>query len=141
MTNTKYILIIEDENDVIELVSNRLKAAGYKTDSASNGLEGLEKIKEKEPDLIILDLSMPKMSGIEFYQRICDSENNYPKYPVLVLTARANMRDLFKEFHVNGFITKPFEGEKLVEEVRVTLNKTCDTLFDVANDIDKKLEL
>jgi len=122
MNNKKSILIIEDEKDVAELVANRLNANGYDSICAYNGLEGLEKLKKLNPNLIILDLNMPKMGGIEFYQHICDSKAIL-KYPVLVLTARGNMEQLFRGFNVNGFLSKPFKGEQLLDEVRAILSE------------------
>jgi DNA-binding response OmpR family regulator len=118
----KSILIIEDEEEVAELVANRLNGNGYNSICAHNGLEGLEKLRKIKPDLIILDLNMPKMGGIEFYQHICDT-NSILKYPVLVLTARANMEQLFRGFNVNGFLHKPFKGEQLLDEVRAILRE------------------
>jgi len=116
------ILVIDDEPEITEVVKVRLEANGYEVIIAGNGLEGLEKLKKISPQLIILDLLMPKMGGIEFYQHICDS-NLTLKYPVLVLTARTNMEQLFREFNVNGFIQKPFKGEQLLAEVRTILRE------------------
>jgi len=114
------ILVIDDEPEIVEIVKVRLEANQYEVITAHNGLEGLEKLKKISPDLIILDLYMPKMGGVEFYQHICDSKLKL-KYPVLVLTARINMEKLFREFNVNGFLHKPFKGERLLEEVRTIL--------------------
>ena len=114
------ILVVDDEPDIVEIIKVRLEADHYEVTGARNGLEALEKLKKMNPHLIILDLNMPKMGGVEFYQHICDS-NAVPKYPVLVLTARVNMEQLFREFHVNGFLHKPFKGEQLLEEVRTIL--------------------
>jgi DNA-binding response OmpR family regulator len=116
------ILVIDDETGITEVIKVRLEANDYEVFVAGNGLEALEKLKHIQPDLIILDLHMPKMGGIEFYQHICDSKFNL-KYPVLVLTARTNMEKLFREFHVNGFIQKPFKGEQLLDEVRTILRE------------------
>ena len=116
------ILVIDDEPEIVEVVKVRLEANQYEVITANNGLEGLEKLKKINPDLIVLDLNMPKMGGVEFYQHICDS-NSMLKYPVLVLTARVNMEKLFREFHVNGFIQKPFKGEQLLDEVRTILRE------------------
>lgn len=87
------ILVIDDESDLREMVQYQFQARGFEVISAANGLEGLDRLKEVTPDLIILDMNMPKMGGLEFYQKICD-QNARPKYPVLVLTARANLDQL-----------------------------------------------
>ena len=67
----------------------------YNIVTASDGAEGLEVAAEVKPHLIILDINMPKMSGIEFYRRICD-EHNMPKFSIIVLTARGELKDLFE---------------------------------------------
>jgi DNA-binding response OmpR family regulator len=118
----KTILLIDDEIDLQQLLKIALKSRGYEVHTANNGLEGLAKLKSITPDLIILDLNMPKMGGLEFYQNICNS-NNQPKYPVMVLTARANMVTLFKEFNIDGFMTKPFEIDELLMEVDTIIQK------------------
>ncbi|HBR15423.1 MAG TPA: hypothetical protein DD723_07770 [Candidatus Omnitrophica bacterium] len=122
MSDQKTILLIDDEIDLQQLVKIALKSRKYTIETANNGLEGLTKLETVKPDLIILDMNMPKMGGLEFYQRICDTMNQ-PKYPVLVLTARANMEQLFKEFNIDGFMAKPFEIDELLEEVDTIINK------------------
>ena len=111
------ILLIDDEVDLQQLVKIALETKGYYVETANNGLEGLQKLETFKPNLIILDMNMPKMGGLEFYQKIC--VNDRPKYPVLVLTARANMEQLFKEFNIDGFMAKPFEIDELLEEVEL----------------------
>lgn len=114
----KNILIIEDEQDVAELYAKLLNAKGFVTQVAFDGVEGLQKLEKFTPDLVLLDINMPKMDGLEFYRKICD-ENQKPKYPVLILTARGNLEVLFKDFVVDGFIVKPFDGNRLLKEVEV----------------------
>ncbi len=116
------ILIIDDEADLREMLQFKFEAEGYKVDVARDGLEGLEKLKTMTPDLIILDMNMPKMGGLEFYNRICEN-NVKPRYPVLVLTARANLEHLFKEFAIDGFMTKPFDIDLLVKDVEAIILK------------------
>jgi DNA-binding response OmpR family regulator len=122
MSDKKTILIIDDEVDLQQLVKIALKSRGYRVETANNGLEGLEKLKTITPHLIILDLNMPKMGGLVFYQKICDN-NNQPKYSILILTARANMAKLFQDFIIDGFKTKPFEVDELLDEVDTIINK------------------
>ncbi len=123
----KTILVIDDEIDLQQLVKIALKSKGYKIETANNGLEGLAKLKTLSPDLIILDLNMPKMGGLEFYQKICD-KNNQPKYPVFILSARANMTQLFKDFNIDGFMTKPFEIDELLEEIDTIIRKKANPI-------------
>ena len=132
MSDKKTILLIDDEIDLQQLVKIALKSRGYEVETANNGLEGLEKLKTLTPHLIILDLNMPKMGGLVFYQKICDSSNK-PKYSVLILTARANMAKLFQEFVIDGFKTKPFEIDELLDEV--------DTIINTKFGIVKKIKM
>ena len=118
----KKILILEDEEEVAELYAKRLKDKGYEPRLAFDGMDGLEKLKVFKPDLILLDINMPKMGGLEFYQHICDPHGK-PQYPVLVLTGRADLEKLFKEFHVEGILIKPFAGSLLSREVDIILDK------------------
>lgn len=122
MNNDKTILLIDDETDLQELVKITLKTQQYKVVIAGNGAEGLQKLNTMKPDLIILDMNMPKMGGLEFYEHICHS-NGRPRYPVLVLTARANMERLFKQFNIDGFMAKPFEIDDLLREVDIIIKK------------------
>ena len=122
----KIILLIDDEVNLQQLMKITLKSKNYKVETANNGLEGLVKLETLKPDLIILDMNMPKMGGLEFYQRICDGTDK-PRYPVLVLTARANMEQLFKQLNIDGFMAKPFEIPDLLNEVDTILQKKSDT--------------
>jgi DNA-binding response OmpR family regulator len=115
------ILIIDDEEDLRENLKYVFKMKGYEVELAEDGVQGLKKLETYTPDLIVLDLNMPNMGGIEFYQRICDSD--VPKYPVFVLTARANMEQFFKDFNVDGFMAKPFEIPDLLNEVSAVIDK------------------
>ena len=126
MGEQKIILLIDDEIDLQKLVTITLKSKNYHVETANNGLEALAKLKTVKPDLIILDMNMPKMGGLEFYQQICYG-GSQPKYPVLVLTARANLEKLFKEFNIDGFIAKPFEIADLLHEVETIIHKRSDT--------------
>ncbi len=115
------ILIIDDEMDLRENLKYVFQMKGYAVEVAEDGVQGLKKLETCTPDLIILDLNMPNMGGIEFYQHIC--ERDVPKYPVFVLTARANMEQFFKDFNVDGFMAKPFEIPELLNEVMAIIEK------------------
>ena len=122
MDEPKKILLIDDDINLQQLVKMVLESAGYNVTTADNGLDGLEKLAVVNPDLIILDMNMPVMGGVEFYQKICDAWSR-PKYPVLILTARANMEEFFKGMDVEGFMTKPFVIDDLLAEVQRILAK------------------
>ncbi len=116
------ILVIDDEEDLRENLKYVLEMKGFVVQLAEDGVKGLKVLETFTPDLIILDLNMPNMGGIEFYQKICEGE--LPKYPVFVLTARVNMEKFFKDFNVNGFMSKPFEINELLEEISYIINKS-----------------
>lgn len=122
MTTARKILVIDDEEDLRELVKMTLESQGYEVFTAIDGIDGLEKLKGLKPDLIILDMNMPRMGGVQFYNSICEGAET-PPYPIFVLTARANMEQLFKELHVNGFMAKPFEIEHLLKEIKAIMDQ------------------
>jgi len=113
----KTILLIDDNAELVELIAVHLEEQGYNVLTALNGAEGLEKLKEVEVDLIILDIKMPDMDGLEFYNRI-STPHGRSKYPVLVLTVREDLREAFKDIDADGFMNKPFEIKDLLKEVK-----------------------
>jgi len=111
------VLIIDDEEPIRELIKSLLEPEGFQIFTASNGEVGLEMLKNMLPDLIILDMNMPKMGGVEFYSHIAKPEDGSPTIPVLVLTGRGNMQSMFEGLEVNGFLAKPFRGSELIAVV------------------------
>ncbi|MBF0485362.1 MAG: response regulator [Candidatus Omnitrophica bacterium] len=116
------VLIVDDEEDLRDMMTFQFKARGFEVFTASNGIEGLERLKTISPSLIILDINMPRMGGIEMYERLCDAEGN-PSHPVLILTARANTEQLFKRLAIDGFMSKPFEVDELINEAEIIVRK------------------
>lgn len=144
----KRILIIDDEEEIILLLQNRLIARGYDVETACDGVEGLRALEKSDPDLIILDLGMPRMNGFEFYQKICEGRDR-PQYPILILSARTQMKKMFADLHVDGFIAKPFDTVDLLSEVEMILHEhpSKDVRHDFRNivliedDIDAQREI
>jgi DNA-binding response OmpR family regulator len=122
MGNNKRILVIDDEVDLAQMIGYQFKANGFEVKTASDGLAALAIVHDFKPDLIILDVNMPRMGGIEFYSKICDP-NGRPLYPVLVLTARSNIKGLFQDLQIDGFMIKPFEIDQLVDEADLIIKK------------------
>ncbi len=129
------ILIIDDEVDLTNLIALHLKSKGYDTHTAYTGVEGLAMLNKIDPDLIILDLNMPEMGGIEFYNQICDKHGK-PKYSVFVFTGRGDMEAIFNDFEIDGFITKPFDLKELSEKISAVMEKK----FQHAEFLEKKNE-
>lgn len=120
------ILIIDDEIQLVTMVQMRLEANGYDVITANNGQEGLEKAKSDRPDLIMMDVMMPKMDGY----KVCGLLKNdmrYSKIPVILFTARAQQddRELGGEVGADAYVTKPFEPSVLLAKIEELLKKTA----------------
>ncbi|MDC3181810.1 response regulator transcription factor [Flavobacteriaceae bacterium] len=131
------ILLVDDEPDILEIVSYNLTAEGYKVYTANNGVEALEKAKKKKPHLIILDVMMPEMDGIE----TCEAIRNTPDLAhtiITFLTARGEDYSQMAGFDAGAddYITKPIKPKVLVSKVksllrRVNLNNVQEELGDL----------
>lgn len=120
-TETKdRILLVDDEKHLLISLKDFLTFEGFDVTLARSGEEALKRCDEIPPDLIILDMSMPGMGGIGFFKKICDVNGN-PRFPVIVLTARAHMEDFFSNLAVDGFMGKPCDEEALARKVREVL--------------------
>src|SRR3990167_416795 len=117
------ILILEDEEDLVEIMKSVLIDEGFEVISANNGEDGLRLVEKSPPDLIVLDINMPKMGGIAFYHKIFDQESQRPQFPVVVVTARANLGDLFRDLNADGFMSKPFKIDDFLREVETIMAK------------------
>jgi DNA-binding response OmpR family regulator len=121
------VVCIEDELEMIELVKLILGRHNFQVTGAVGGQQGLDKIGEVKPDLVLLDLMMPEMDGWEVYQKMKASEE-MRDIPVIVVTAKAQSIDRVLGLHiarVDDYITKPFGPQELLESVeRVLSNKT-----------------
>src|SRR5689334_1403672 len=112
----KSILIVEDERDVVDLLTLNLKrAGGFNVSTASDGLEGLQKARNEKPALIILDLMLPGISGLELC-RMIKSDRQTRRIPILMLTAKAEEIDRIVglEFGADDYVTKPFSPREVV---------------------------
>src|SRR5216117_4316675 len=118
------ILIIEDESDVTDLLEMGLRKAGFKTSAAVDGASGLQKARDDRPDFIILDLMLPKMSGLEIC-KILKSDNATSHTPILMLTARAEEIDRIVglEFGADDYVTKPFSPREVVLRIRAIMRR------------------
>jgi two-component system phosphate regulon response regulator PhoB len=118
------ILIIEDESDVADLLSLNLRKAGFKTSTAVDGASGLQKARDDRPDFIVLDLMLPKMSGLEVC-KILKSDTATSHTPILMLTARAEEIDRIVglEFGADDYVTKPFSPREVVLRIRAIFRR------------------
>ena len=141
----KKILIVDDEKDILEFLSYNLKKEGFSIYTASDGLEGLEKTKKIKPDLIIVDLMMPKMNGIEMCENI-RNDKKLSNVIILFLTARSEdyTQIAALDSGADDFIKKPIKPKLLISKVksimrRFSLNKNLKNYIhkDVELDIEK----
>lgn len=118
----KKILIVDDEKDLVEIIRLGLEPLGYEVFEAYDGQEGLEKARQLRPDIIILDLMLPKIDGYQVC-RMLKFDINYKQIPVILLTARASKKDIAMgtEAGADAFITKPFKHEVLKEKIEELL--------------------
>ena len=115
----KKILIVDDEADIIEILQFVLEAQGYECITALDGEEGLKLARESYPDLIILDVMMPKMNGYKV-SRLLKFDEKYKNIPILMITARAQDKDkeIGEETGADEYITKPFQVDYVIEKVK-----------------------
>lgn len=115
------ILIIDDDKDIAELESYILKSEGFETVIKNNGEEALEEIEKNYYDLILMDIMMPGISGIELCAKIRNNVNS----SIIFVTAKSNLVDKLLGFEIGGddYITKPFENQELVSRVKAHLRK------------------
>lgn len=119
----KKILIIDDEANLVVLLESRLKTHGYEILTAYDGQSGLEMAKKYKPNLIILDLMLPKIDG----HKVCGllkNDTRYAKIPIILFTARAqdSDRQMAKELGADAYITKPFEPKVLLSKIEELLS-------------------
>jgi len=117
--DTKRILIVDDEEDIIKVVKMYLEHYDYEVITASNGQEGLDKAKIEKPDLIVLDLMLPKINGY----KVCGllkKDTRYAKIPVILFSAKTQEKDmkLGQEVGADAYLTKPFEPEVLLAKIK-----------------------
>ena len=116
---TKKILVTDDSPTIVAMMKELLESAGYSVVTASDGQEALDKAKKERPDLIILDLMLPKIDGYKVCA-ILKFDKNYSSIPVIILTARAGESDkeLGAEVRADAYVTKPFEPDIFLAKVK-----------------------
>ncbi len=122
--NPKKILIVDDEVDLVETVRFPLELEGYHVLVSYNGEDALNQARKENPDLIILDLMLPKLDGYKVC-RLLKFDERYKHIPILMLTAKTQEKDkiLGKETGADEYITKPFDLDDLMEKVKGYLSK------------------
>jgi phosphate regulon transcriptional regulator PhoB len=127
MDAPKHILVVEDEADLVELISYNLKKEGFSVDSAMDGETALSKIKKGRYNLVVLDLMLPGIQGMELC-RILRSDPKTETLPIIILTAKGEEVDkiLGLEMGADDYITKPFSPRELVARVKAVLRRSVE---------------
>ena len=112
------ILVVDDSVSIRQVISRLLSDQGWRVETARDGIEALERLRERTPDLILLDIEMPRMNGYELLNAI-NAQPDYRKIPVVMLTSRTaeKHRDRAVELGARGYVTKPYNDDDLVELV------------------------
>ncbi len=116
----KKILIVDDEESIRSLLTAIFTGEGYEVESASDGLEGIEKVKSSNPDLILLDMMMPGMSGREMSEKLrADPKTKGAKIVFLTVAKFSETgKDTLEKLGILDYVTKPFENDDLVKRVK-----------------------
>ncbi|MDZ4699508.1 MAG: response regulator transcription factor [Rhodothermales bacterium] len=116
------ILVVEDDAELRSLVEGRLRESGYNVRTAATGVEALARVEEQAPDLVLLDVMLPEMDGLEVCRRL---RSSHPLLYIIMLTARADELDrvVGLEVGADDYVTKPFSLQELVARVRAALRR------------------
>ena len=122
-TEQKTVLIVEDEKNIVDILRFNLQREGYRTVEAYDGADGLDKARKENPDIILLDVMLPKMIGFDVCRTLREEGNNVP---VIILTAREEEADkvLGLEIGADDYITKPFSMRELIARVKANIRRT-----------------
>lgn len=120
----KKVLIVDDEADLVETLKFRLEATGYAVASAGDGQEGLKRVREETPDLILLDVMMPKMDGYQMC-RLLKFDAKFKDIPIIMLTARGQEQDKVtgQQVGADAYMTKPFDSKALLAKIEEFIGK------------------
>ncbi len=120
----KRILVVDDEVQLVEMIQMRLEANDFEVSTAYDGQQGLDAARAQQPDLIILDLMLPKMDGYKVC-RLLKFDEKYRHIPIILFTARAREQDkqLGEDVGADAYVVKPFEPEALLSTISRLLEK------------------
>lgn len=122
---TAKILVVDDDGALAEMITIMLRSEGFETHTAMSGYEAIEKIERVNPDLVLLDVMLPGMNGID----VCSKIRETSGVPIIMLTARTDTQDVVKglESGADDYVVKPFNPKELVARIRTRLRPTQDT--------------
>jgi len=125
--DNKTVLVVEDEEDILALLHFNLIKAGYRVDCAGHGEEALQLVDKNTPDLILLDLMLPGIDGLEICRRL-RNDNATKEIPIIMLTARGEEEDVVRglELGADDYVTKPFSIKVLLARVQTVLRRRIE---------------
>ena len=127
MANGERVLLVDDEELILHMLADSLQNAGYEVITAQDGAEGLARARAEQPDLIILDVMMPKLDGLKV-ARLLKSDRNHSHIPIIILTAKvgASDPDLVRQAGADCYLTKPVDVNLLNRHVKRLLGAPPD---------------
>jgi two-component system alkaline phosphatase synthesis response regulator PhoP len=125
LLKTEKIVVIEDEDDILEVIAYNLKREGYEVITSTSGEDGLEKIEKSSPQLVVLDLMLPEIDGLELCRKL-KSDPLTRNIPVIMVTAKGEESDVVLGLGVGAddYVTKPFSPRELVARVKAVLRRS-----------------
>jgi DNA-binding response OmpR family regulator len=115
------VLLIDDEDRIVNFLALKLKVSGYDVVCSGDGEKGLEMAKTTDPDIMLLDVIMPGIDGLEVLRRL----RKFSKMPVIVLSAKERIYEEVMALGANAFISKPFNPDDLVAKIKAILQPGC----------------
>ena len=115
------VLLVDDEDRIVNFLALKLKVSGYEVICANDGEKALELAKTSDPDIMLLDIIMPGIDGIEVLRRL----RKFSNIPVIVLSAKERISEEVLTLGANGFMSKPFNPDDLVAKMRLILQPGC----------------
>ncbi len=121
---SSHIFIVEDEPSIVSILRYNLEKENYKVSVSDDGEEALKLIKEKNPDLVLMDWMMPNLSGVEILKNL-KKDNLYKDIPIIMLTAKGEEEDKLRAFDIgtDDYITKPFNQKELIARIKTVLRR------------------
>jgi len=122
--NSKKILVVDDEVDLVKTLRFSLETEGYTVLASYNGEDALNQARKENPDLVLLDIMLPKLDGYKVC-RLLKFDERYKHIPILMLSAKTQEKDkiIGMETGADEYITKPFDMDELIEKIKAYLNK------------------
>jgi len=116
----KHVLVVDDEPGVGNVLRIKLRIAGFDVTTTTSGAKAIELVRTQEPDVVLLDILMPDVSGFEVLEKV----RTFSSVPIIVFTARREVVEEAMQNGANDSITKPFDPDQLIEKIESVLSKT-----------------